>query len=138
MSSWDDRVTPRVTFTDPEVASIGLTEERACAKHGSSVQVFEIPMSEVDRAITMGSTEGFFEIITARGGWNRFIPRARKLLGDPVVGATLVGPGAGELLAPIAMSMKASLPVGFTAWAMQPYPTMAIGLRQALGRQFDK
>ena len=138
MSSWDDRVVPRVTFTDPEVASIGLTEAEARARHGRSVRIFELPLVEVDRAITMGATDGFFKVVTARGGWNRYVPGARRLMGDPIVGTTLVAPGAGELLGPIAMAMKAHLPIGLTAWAMQPYPTLAVGLRQALGQQFDR
>ena len=96
MSSWSERVVPRVTFTDPEVASIGLNEAQA-RKGNRGVKVFQMPLSEVDRAITMGARDGFFKVVTARG-WNRWLPRTRRLMGDPIVGATLVGPGAGELL----------------------------------------
>ena len=138
MAAWDDRVVPRVIFTDPEVATVGLTEQEARTRHGKRVKVFEVALEDVDRAITMGVKDGFFKVITARGGWNRFIPGAKKLMGDPIVGATLVAPGAGELLAPISMAMKAYLPIGLAAWPEAPYPTLALGLRQALGRQFDR
>jgi pyruvate/2-oxoglutarate dehydrogenase complex dihydrolipoamide dehydrogenase (E3) component len=133
---WSDRVVPRVTYTDPEVASVGLDHSQARKSHGRGVKAWRVPLSEVDRAITMGATEGFFEVVTAPG-WNRRIPGLRKLMGDEIVGATLVGPGAGELLMPITIAMRARLPIGIVAWNMQAYPTLSLGLRQTVGQPFD-
>ena len=133
---WSDRVVPRVTYTDPEVASVGLDRTEARKRHGRGVKAWRVPLSEVDRAITMGATEGFFEVVTAPG-WNRRIPGLQKLMGDEIVGATLVGPGAGELLMPITMAMRARLPIGIVAWNMQAYPTLSLGLRQAVGQPFE-
>ncbi|MCA9853569.1 MAG: NAD(P)/FAD-dependent oxidoreductase, partial [Dehalococcoidia bacterium] len=70
-------------------------------------------------------------------GWNRFVPGLRGLMGDTIVGATIVAPNAGELLMPIVVAMRARLPQGIVAWNMQAYPTMSLGLRQVLGARFD-
>ena len=133
---WSDRVVPRVTYTDPEIASVGLTEEQAMAQL-KGVTVLRLPLSEVDRAITMGATDGFLKVITARG-WQHRIPGLAAALGDEIVGACLVAPNAGELLMPLVVAMKARLPIGLVAWNMQAYPTMALGVRQVTGLPFDK
>ncbi len=133
---WSDRVVPRVTYTDPEVASVGLTEEQAKASL-KGVQALRLPLAEVDRAITMGATDGFFKVITARG-WQRRIPGLSGAVGDEIVGACLVGPNAGELLMPLVIAMKLRLPVGTVAWNMQAYPTLSLGIRQVTGIPFDK
>ncbi|MGI8927605.1 MAG: dihydrolipoyl dehydrogenase family protein [Tepidiformaceae bacterium] len=132
---WSDRVVPRVTYTDPEVASVGLTEEQA-RETRKRVRTWKIPLADVDRAITMGETEGFFKVITAKG-WQSRLGLAR-FVGDEIVGATLVGPQAGELLMPLVVAMKIRLPVGLVAWNMQAYPTMSLGLRQVTGMQFEQ
>lgn len=132
---WSDRVVPRVTYTDPEVASVGLTEEQAKAGL-KGVSVLRLPLSEVDRAITMGATEGFLKVITARGWQSKF--GLAGALGDEIVGACLVAPNAGDLLMPLVVAMKARLPIGLVAWNMQAYPTMALGVRQVTGMPFDK
>lgn len=132
---WSDRVVPRVTYTDPEVASVGLTEEQA-RKQRKQVKVWRLPLTEVDRAVTMGQTEGFFKVITVKG-WQSKLGLA-GLLGDEIVGACLVGPNAGELLMPLCIAMKARLPMGLVAWNMQAYPTMSLGVRQVTGMPFDR
>ena len=131
---WSDRVVPRVTFTDPEIAAVGLTEEQARKVH-KKVRVWRLPLTEVDRAITMGQTEGFLKVITARGWQSKF--GLAGALGDEIVGACLVGPGAGDLLMPLVVAMKARLPIGLVAWNMQAYPTMSLGVRQVTGMPFD-
>ena len=133
---WSDRVVPRVTYTAPEVASVGLREDEARKAGKRDVRTWEVPLSSVDRAITMGETEGFFKVVTARG-WNRMAPGLRKLMGDEIVGACLVAPNAGDLLMPIVMAMRAHLPMGIVAWNMQAYPTLALGVRQVTGLPFD-
>ena len=133
---WSDRVVPRVTYTSPEVASVGLREDQARKAGSRDVKTWEVPLSSVDRAITMGETEGFLKVITARG-WNRLVPGLRGVMGDEVVGACLVAPNAGDLLMPIVMAMRAHLPMGIVAWNMQAYPTLALGIRQVTGLPFD-
>ena len=133
---WSDRVIPRVTFTDPEVASVGLNENEARAAKVRGLRVWTLPLSAVDRAITMGRTEGFLKVLTAPG-WNRFVPGLRKLMGDEIVGACLVGPHAGDLLMPLVVAMRAHLPMGIVAWNMQAYPTLALGVRQVTGQPFE-
>ena len=127
---------PRVTYTDPEVASVGLSESEA-RQNRNGVRAWRVPLSEVDRAITMGATEGFLKVVTARG-WQRWVPGLSEAAGDEIVGATLVAPNAGDLLMPIVVAMRARLPMGIVAWNMQAYPTLALGLRQAVGQPFDR
>jgi pyruvate/2-oxoglutarate dehydrogenase complex dihydrolipoamide dehydrogenase (E3) component len=132
---WSDRVVPRVTYTDPEVASVGLNEEQARHTH-RNVRTWEVPLTEVDRAIVTGRTEGHVKIITARG-WQRWFPGLASLAGDEIVGASIVGPHAGDLLMPIVNAMRMRLPIGMVAWNMQAYPTLALGVRQAAGLPFS-
>lgn len=134
-SKWNGRVVPRVTFTDPEVASVGLTEREARKRH-RGVRTWNLPLDRVDRALTMGRTDGFIRIVTARG-WQSRIPGLASRIGDEIVGACIVGPSAGELLMPIVMAMRARLPLGLLAWNMQAYPTLSLGVRQAAGLPFD-
>lgn len=135
-AKWNSRVVPGVTFTDPEVASVGLTEEQA-RRRCKGVRVWRVPLADVDRAITMGETEGFLKLVTARG-WQSRIPGLAKRVGDEIVGACFVGPNAGDLLMPVVMAMRARLPVGMVAWNMQAYPTLALGVRQVAGLPFER
>jgi pyruvate/2-oxoglutarate dehydrogenase complex dihydrolipoamide dehydrogenase (E3) component len=134
---WNARVVPRVTFTDPEVASVGLTAEEARQKYGRKARVWTMPLSEVDRAITADSTEGFLEIVTVPG-WERFIPLVGKSLGQQIAGATFVAPNAGELLPQVVTGMRLRIPAGLLALNAQAYPTFALGVRQALGLAFER
>jgi pyruvate/2-oxoglutarate dehydrogenase complex dihydrolipoamide dehydrogenase (E3) component len=131
---WSSRVVPRVTYTDPEVAAVGLTEDDA-RRQRRNVQAWTTPLSEIDRAITMGATDGFLKLITARG-WQSRIPGLAGSVGDEIVGACFVGPNAGDLLMPVVMAMRARLPVGLVAWNMQAYPTLSLGVRQVAGLPF--
>ncbi|MGE0600585.1 MAG: NAD(P)/FAD-dependent oxidoreductase [Dehalococcoidia bacterium] len=132
---WNGRVVPRVTYTDPEVAAVGLTEEQA-QRSRKGVRTWQVPLTDIDRAITMGQTEGFLQLVTARG-WQSRIPGLAKRVGDEIVGACFVGPNAGELLMPVVMAMRARLPIGMVAWNMQAYPTLALGVRQVAGLPFE-
>ncbi len=133
---WNGRVVPRVTFTDPEVASVGLTADQAKARYGDRAGVWRLPLRDVDRAATAGELSGFFEVVTAPG-WERFIPRLGSAVGGQIVGATFVSPGAGDLLATIVVGMRLRLPAGLLIWNVQPYPTYGLGVRQVLGMAFD-
>ncbi|WP_306371425.1 NAD(P)/FAD-dependent oxidoreductase [Nocardiopsis sp. CC223A] len=120
----DDSVIPRVAFTDPEVAQVGPTEHEAAARHPGA-RVAYLPMSEVDRAVTAGRTEGFVEIIAG----------PRPLLGHAgggrVLGATIVGERAGELIHEIALAMRTGMFAGRLAQTVHAYPTHAIAVQQA-------
>jgi pyruvate/2-oxoglutarate dehydrogenase complex dihydrolipoamide dehydrogenase (E3) component len=131
---WNARVVPRVTYSDPEVAAVGLTEEEARHERRGA-RAWTVPLSEVDRAITSGATDGFLKLVTARG-WQHRVPGLARRVGDEIVGACIVAPNAGDLLMPLAVAMRARLPVGVVAWNMQAYPTLALGVRQVAGLPF--
>lgn len=124
------RAVPWCTFTDPEVARVGLTEAQARQRYGDRVRVLTWPFSQVDRALTMGESEGFIKIVTAPG-WTR------GLAGGEVVGAQIVGPEAGELITEITLLMANRLPLGLLARAIHVYPTLSLGVRQAAGQVWD-
>lgn len=113
---------PRVTFTDPEVASIGVMEEE-CDK--SKVAIYTVPFSEVDRNITTGRTEGFVKIITKK--WS-----------SQILGATIVGPRAGEMLMQISMAMMAKIPLRKLSSLMYPYPIENLAIRKAADKWFTE
>jgi pyruvate/2-oxoglutarate dehydrogenase complex dihydrolipoamide dehydrogenase (E3) component len=108
---------PRVTYTDPEVAAIGLEEDEARTR-GTNVRAFEIPFADIDRAIVDGRRSGFVRLIVgARTG--------------RIVGATIAGPRAGELVAEVAVAMAGRVDLGALADIVHPYPGYAEALRRA-------
>lgn len=110
---------PRCTYTDPEVASIGLSESEAKEKFSEKkVALYKIPFSEVDRNITMGRTEGFVKIITKK--WSSHI-----------LGATIVGPRAGEMLMQISTAMMQKMPLRKFSKLIHPYPIQSLAIRKA-------
>lgn len=112
----DYRAVPRVTYCDPEVAQVGLTELEAVAADGST-RVWRYDFADLDRAITDRRREGFVKLVATRGG---------RLLG-----ATIVGAGAGELISLATLALRRGLRVGDLADFIYPYPTMAEGLLRA-------
>jgi pyruvate/2-oxoglutarate dehydrogenase complex dihydrolipoamide dehydrogenase (E3) component len=108
------RVVPSCLFTDPPVAHIGLTETEA-RRQGVTVQVARLPMGAVLRTRTIDETAGFM-----------------KALLDPhdgrILGFTMIGPEAGEVLAVVQMAMLAGLPYTVVRDALLTHPTMAEGL----------
>lgn len=124
-----ERVVPRVTFVDPEVARVGLTEDEARARHGA-VRTAGFPMARVDRARIDGRADGFVKLVTARRpllGW---------LGGGVLVGAQIVGPRAGELIHECALALQTRMFAGRLAQTIHAYPTMSIALQQAAGQLF--
>src|SRR5690606_18163869 len=111
---------PWCTFTDPELARIGLSVREA-RERGVAVDTWTVPLEANDRARCEGETEGFVRIHTARGR-------------DRIVGATLVAADAGELLAPLAVAMRAGAGLGALADVVLPYPTRAEALKSAAYR----
>ena len=107
---------PWCTYTDPEVAHVGLSEETA-RKQGLAVQTFSKPLSEVDRAILDGEDQGFVKIHLKAGT-------------DKILGATIVASHAGEMISEITAAMVGRTGLGALAAVIHPYPTQAEAIRQ--------
>ena len=125
----DYRVVPWVTFLDPEVARVGLTEADARARH-RGVEVLRFPMSRVDRARMLGDPKGFIKLVTAR---RRVVGR---MGGGILVGAHIVGPHAGEIIHEAVIAMQARVFAGRLAQAIHAYPAAAVGMQQAASQLF--
>lgn len=110
---------PRVTYLDPEIARVGLSEAEARAA-GVEVDVTRYDLSDLDRAIAEGVDEGFAVYVTRKGT-------------DTILGATIVGPHAGEMLAPVLVAMKAGKGLGTLLSTTLPYPTFAEANKNAAG-----
>jgi len=113
-AKYETSVVPRVTFTTPEVASLGISE--AELEDTDTHLILKKPLTQIDRARTDSATEGFYKIIVDTKGF--------------IKGATLVGAGAGELIGELALSMQNRIPVTQLADTIHPYPTYSFGLRQ--------
>ncbi|MFI5511038.1 FAD-dependent oxidoreductase [Mycobacterium sp. NPDC051804] len=109
----DDRLIPRCMFTDPQLARVGLTEREA-QRDGIDVRVARLPISAVLRTQTTGETRGFMKALVG--------------VDDRVLGFTMVGPEAGEVMAVVQMAMIAGLPYQVLRDAVLAHPTMAEGL----------
>jgi pyruvate/2-oxoglutarate dehydrogenase complex dihydrolipoamide dehydrogenase (E3) component len=105
----DRLVVPRVTFTDPEVASIGLNEAQARDRYGAGVRSISLPFSENDRAQAEGDTRGFAKLVTSKTG--------------KILGATLVGQHAGDHIHFWSLAMSANIKLSKITGAVMPYPT---------------
>ena len=114
---FDDRAIPRVTFTDPEIASVGLTEQQAQERYGAFLHVTEFDYEHLDRAILAGRPDGF-----------------AKLIGNPtgrLVGATVAAPAGGEAIAELVAAVAAGAPVSRISRTVHAYPTLAEGPSRA-------
>ena len=107
----DYRVIPATTFIDPEVARVGLNEREAQAQ-GIEYEVSRYDLDDLDRAIVEGETRGFVKVLTEPGK-------------DKILGATIVGEHAGELLAEFVMAMKHGLGLNKILGTIHAYPTWA-------------
>ena len=115
----DYRVVPWVTFTDPEVARVGLSEEEAAAR-GIEVQVTRYGIDDLDRAIADSHDEGFVKVLTPPGS-------------DRILGACIVGSHAGELLPEFVLAMKHGLGLNKILGTIHVYPTMSEANKYAAG-----
>lgn len=104
---------PGVTYTDPEVARVGLTATEAHARYGEDVRVRTLDHDRVDRAVADGRTEGFSTLVLG--------PRGK------IVGATVVAPRAGETIAHLAAAVRLGWTPSQYAKTVHPYPTYADG-----------
>ncbi|MGB5179754.1 MAG: pyridine nucleotide-disulfide oxidoreductase, partial [Gammaproteobacteria bacterium] len=105
----DYRVVPRVVYTDPEVASVGLTEAEA-KEQGIRYHTAEFQMAGIDRALTDGHEQGRARILISKGR---------------IAGASLVGAHAGELIHELALAMQVNAKVKDIAATVHAYPTYA-------------
>lgn len=101
---------PRVTYADPELAQVGMTEAEARAAEGDKVEILRLDYAEVDRARAERATEGFAKVMVGRRG--------------RILGATIVGKQAGELIGIWAMAIAGGLKIGAVANMVAPYPTL--------------
>ncbi|WP_108788304.1 FAD-dependent oxidoreductase [Erythrobacter sp. Alg231-14] len=115
----DYSVIPAVTFLDPEVARVGLNETEA-TEQGIAYEVTQYGLNQLDRAIAEHETKGFVKVLTKPGK-------------DTILGATIVGHNAGEMLAEYTLAMKHKLGLNKILGTIHPYPTMAEGNKFAAG-----
>ena len=118
-----DLIIPWCTYTSPEIAHVGLYEHEA-ADRGLTLKTYVQPFAEVDRAILDGETEGFVKVHVRRGT-------------DRIVGGTVVGRHAGDLISEITLAMKHRLGLGKIGNTIHPYPTHAEAIRK-LGDQYGR
>lgn len=108
---------PWCTYTDPEIAHVGLYEHDATARGIEQLTTFIRPFSEVDRALTDGEEVGFVKIHAAKGT-------------DRILGATIVASHAGEMISEITLAITSGVGLGALAGVIHPYPTQAEAIRQ--------
>lgn len=119
----DYRVVPWVTYTDPELGRVGMTEVEAKKEYGEkNIQVFRFRFDEVDRAIIEGEGHGFIKLVCDKK--------------NQILGAHLLGPNAGELLHEFALAMKAKLPITKISQMIHVYPTLSQAVKRACDQYY--
>jgi pyruvate/2-oxoglutarate dehydrogenase complex dihydrolipoamide dehydrogenase (E3) component len=114
------RMIPYCLFTDPQLAHVGLTETDA-KRRSITTRVAKIPMAAVLRTRTIDETQGFMKAVIEADG-------------DRILGFTMIGPEAGEVMAVVQMAMLAGLPYTALRDAILTHPTMAEGLNALFSR----
>lgn len=109
-------IMPWCTYTDPEVAHVGLYEEEA-RERGIAVEVFTQALAHVDRALLDGEAEGFVKVVVRRGT-------------DRIVGATIVARHAGEMIGELTLAITAGVGLKTLARTIHPYPTQAEAIKR--------
>jgi pyruvate/2-oxoglutarate dehydrogenase complex dihydrolipoamide dehydrogenase (E3) component len=104
-------IIPRCTYTEPEIASVGMLETEADTAE-IETDIYKIDISELDRAQTDSETDGFIKVITARGS-------------DRILGATIASSHAGELISEITAAMQGGTGLGELGNVIHPYPTQS-------------
>lgn len=112
-----DLLIPYATFTDPEIASVGLYA-KDCDHRGIKYRTFEKSFKDNDRAICDGETVGMVRIRVEEKS-------------DKILGATIIGAGAGNMISEITLAMQSNTGLGALAAVIHPYPTTAESIRQA-------
>lgn len=115
---------PWAFYTDPEVAHLGLTESEARQTHGSDVSVYEVDLSDVDRAIVDRTTAGFVKLLCDRKG---------RLLG-----AHIVATSASALIAELVLAREKGVRIGELAQVIAPYPSLADAVQRAAAIHYQR
>jgi pyruvate/2-oxoglutarate dehydrogenase complex dihydrolipoamide dehydrogenase (E3) component len=115
----DYRALPWVTYTDPELAHVGLAEAAARERHGSDISILRSAFHENDRAQTERTTHGLVKVVTRKNGL--------------IVGASILGPHAGELIHPWVLAIGQGLKIKAMAGMIAPYPTLGEAGKRAAG-----
>ncbi len=110
---------PWCTYTDPEIAHVGLYEADA-RQRGIEVDTYTQELAEVDRAVLDGETNGFVRVHVRHGS-------------DTIVGATIVASHAGEMISELTTAIVAGVGLGKLGDVIHPYPTQADAIRRAAG-----
>lgn len=110
---------PWVTYLDPEVAQVGLTEDQAREQHGDSIRVVESFMKDNDRAIAENKKSGQLRVVTTKSGI--------------VLGASMIAPSAGDLIAVWSLAIAQKMKISAVAGLVVPYPTMGELNKRAAG-----
>lgn len=120
----DPTIVPWATYTDPELAQVGLSEGEARKQHGEAIRVLRWKLAENDRAQAERETDGLVKVITD--------PRGR------VLGAAIVGPHAGDLIQPWCLALSKRLRIAAMASFVPPYPTLGEASKRAAGSYFTE
>ncbi len=118
----DYRALPWVTYTDPELAHVGMTEAEALKAYPGAVQVLRWPFHENDRAQTERETHGLVKVLARKNG--------------QVLGATILGAHAGELIQSWCLALSGNLKLATMAGFIAPYPTLGEASKRAAGSFF--
>ncbi|MBW4595212.1 MAG: mercuric reductase [Brasilonema angustatum HA4187-MV1] len=110
-------IMPWVTYTDPEIAHVGMYEHEA-QQMGIDVATIKIPFTDIDRAVADGEEEGFVKIHHRKGS-------------DKILGATIVARHAGEMISQITTAIVGNIGLNKLAQVIHPYPTQAEAIRKA-------
>ena len=113
----DYRAMPAAIFTDPEIATVGLQESEAAAK-GRKVRIGKVPFAAIGRALTTGDFDGFVKLVAD--------PESKVLLG-----ATIVGPDASDLISELALAIEMGATVTDIALTVHPHPTLPEGIMES-------
>ena len=121
----DEALTPWVTYTDPEMAHVGLGEQAAAATWGAAnIRVQTVPLSGNDRAVAERRTEGMVKVVTHRNG--------------RVLGATILAPQAGEMILAWSLAIASRRKIASMAGTIAPYPTFGDASKRAAGQFFTE
>ena len=118
----DHSAVPWVTYTDPELAQVGLTESAARKKFGNSIRVITWPFEENDRARAERKTHGLVKAVLAKKG--------------RILGCGIAGPNAGELIQVWILALTQNLKIGAMAGMIAPYPTLGEVSKRAAGAYY--
>ena len=119
----NDSIIPWVTYSDPELAQVGLTEAAAADMWGgSNIQVMRVPLANIDRAIAERRREGMVKIVTHKNG--------------RILGASILAPNAGEMILAWVLAISSEQKIGKMASLIAPYPTFGDASKQAAGHFF--